>query len=248
MLKKKLIEIEGKLYQKAEVVMCQTRSGEVGPIMMWDKPYTQIYRKTELQRNWKNEKDRFFHIFICERLSKDENFKDGDIVCNCMQVNEGPVEVFDELEYYNKRKDRYLRVLSTTDKNRPDKINTNLYFSHPSDAFINSFIESKCSITEVLIEIDKNIGVCEDCGAEQFLSYVTCNYNGICNGHVVNKPKINLQNECSIIKLKQQFSRVDLINNLLKMKCEYDIALLNYESKKTKTIEFNLEQWINQNI
>lgn len=36
---------------------------------------------------------------------------------------------------------------------------------------------------------DKNIkpliGKCEQCGAEQFLSYVTCNYNGICKGRVL---------------------------------------------------------------
>ena len=247
MLKKNLIEIEGKFYQKAEIVICQTRSGEVGPIMMFNKPYTQIYRKTELG-HFQIGNDRFWNIFICERLSKDENFKDGDIVCNCMNTNEGPVEVFDELEYYDKRKDRYLRVISTTDKNRSDKIHVNLYFPHPSDAFMNSFIESKCSITEVLIEIDSNIGICEDCGAEQLLSYNICNYNGICKGHVVNKPKTNSQNECSIIKLKQQFSRIDLINKMLKMKCDYDEALIAYHANKTKTIEFNMEQWINQNI
>jgi len=248
MLKKNLIKIEDKLYQKAEVVICETIGHKVGPIMMWEKPYPQIYRKTELMRNWENQKDRFFHVYICEHLSEKENFKTGDIVVNCIQTNEGPIEVFDELEYYNKRKDRYLRVISTTDDIKKDRININFNFSRPSDAFINSLIESKCTIKEVLIEIDSNIGICEKCGAEQLLSYITCNYNGICHGKVIYKLKTNTNNECSIIKLQQQFTRAELINKLLNMKCEYDQALIDYSATKTKTIEFNLEQWINQNI
>ncbi len=29
------------------------------------------------------------------------------------------------------------------------------------------------------------LGVCDKCGATQFLSYVVCNYNGICDGKVI---------------------------------------------------------------
>lgn len=32
---------------------------------------------------------------------------------------------------------------------------------------------------------DDRMGKCEKCGATQFLSYITCNYNGICKGKIV---------------------------------------------------------------
>lgn len=32
---------------------------------------------------------------------------------------------------------------------------------------------------------DDRMGKCEKCGATQFLSYITCNYNGICKGRVI---------------------------------------------------------------
>lgn len=34
--------------------------------------------------------------------------------------------------------------------------------------------------------MDKSqFGICNKCGAYQYLSYITCNYNGVCNGRVV---------------------------------------------------------------
>lgn len=46
-------------------------------------------------------------------------------------------------------------------------------------------------------EAANKMGVCDTCGAIQFLSYITCNYNGVCKGKIIPQTESKEVSKCS---------------------------------------------------
>lgn len=65
-------------------------------------------------------------------------------------------------------------------------------------SFIDSIKPMKRCYAE--IELSDHMGICSECGAEQLLSYTTCNYNGICQGKVIPIPKVT-DGKITILKI-----------------------------------------------
>ncbi len=252
MLKTKLITIDNKLYIKGVVVLTWSKDKDAPIFKFSDIEFSD--KKFKLTSNMlhipKNIDGNFYNVAIVELLEMNEKFKVGDFVQNTLHTNECSQEIFeDNLEYYNKRNERYGRILATTDKSIVvSKTIINKNFHSPSVSFLESYIESECTIKDVFVQVDSEIGICEQCGATQFLSYGACNYNGICHGSVVHMLKTNSNSNIIIKKLQQNFKRDELLNSLIKMKGDYDEALINFQANMTKTIEFNLQEWIYKNI
>jgi hypothetical protein len=93
-------------------------------------------------------------------------------------------------DYWKSRKD-YKKVIASTDSslNLPS-------FPH---SFLEEYVGRYNSKQEMNVEVEykDTLGICSDCGAEQLLSYIVCNYNGICHGRV-NPILLKIGNQISI--------------------------------------------------
>lgn len=242
----KLKELNGKYYQRCDVVMLPTAQPPYK--MPYDKhiPESNLILGLEESLNYSRtlgfkkspDEDLFPSLHSIGNYSK--QMYQHLYILSSEEIKEGDGYYFSKSSSVHKHLgtlsldkskhdgDKCYKIIATTDESLVLHNNTAFakLLPQPPLEFIKAYIEAYNKgekIEKVLVEYDLSMGYCTNCGAYQLASYVVCNYNGICKGKVIptHRLKINSSNEITIKKVKKSWTREEVVVNCLKMQHDY---------------------------
>jgi hypothetical protein len=215
------------LKKKAQVILLQTNDNNSN-IVLFDEKLEQVKNGREFR--WGHQ-----HLYILS----DDKIKEGDYRFSKIQNNISKATKTDvNTNYYESRKDQYFKVIATTDSSLLIEVTNSLKeYSHfqpkllpqPSKDFIQKYITAYNvgnPITEVMVEYE---------------NYSPPNVRDN-DGYPIDfdRPKVNSSNEISISKVKDNYTREEVITLLLKV--------ANYVQSDMESAELLTHKWIKENL
>ncbi len=217
----KLIEQNGKFYEKCKVVMLQ-RSGNVLSQLILDKGALS-YNKGFIKDGRANHQDLYI-------ISSKEEIKEGDFYLkDNLFIKQATTET--NLENTNKW---WNKIIATTDQS----LNTNL--PQPSQEFIHAYVEAYNQgkqITEVLVEYEE-VSV-KDVTDTAWFNTKACRR--------INIKRLKVSSHTNIItikKVKDFWTREEVEELIKNYDREFKLDTVAY----TKPCSFTINEWINQNL
>jgi len=222
MNKEQIIYVDGKPYIKCNIVMLFSPKG--GNLFSIEDSELIKYSEKVLYENILHQIHPFnLYITSNEKLSK------GEWYCS-------PMGIISRYNGIEKLPSNWRKIIATTEESSG--------LPQLSLSFIEKYIEEYNKgniITEILVEVEE-LKTCIKCGAKMSSHYLSCQYP-VCEGILIQELKLDSQNQITIRKAKDSWSREEVIKLLNKL--AYDLSgngmLLNHNLKiKEKWIEENL--------
>jgi hypothetical protein len=215
------IMLDGKSYQKAQVVMLQCKEKAENCLILKEgnsQLPTLSFFKGYATQSWLRDQGRSsYHLYFVS----DEAIKEGDWITDgtiVQQVTRKQIEVL-------LPEDAVWKIIATTDDSLVINSKNFLWPYHlpsPSSDFINAFIKNYnegTPITDVLVEVD-SCYICPKCSNKQY-NMGGCN---VCDaGYVEPKEflEIDSHNTITIKRVKSEYSREEVIALLVKYEGYY---------------------------
>ena len=117
-----------------------------------------------------------------------------------------------------------------------------LYMQMMKNTLIYYQIKNNQQMNTQIQEAANKMGVCDTCGAIQFLSYITCNYNGVCKGKIIPQTE---SKEVSDIKVPVYFKELGV---LPKKDTAYIAGALDFGNFKQSKEVSNEDKWMESQV